>query len=318
MNSEDQRAWKLFFPYAAQKLQELKDRELRFAYYTTADTALRIFRSREIWMRDSRTLNDFREIDYGISLLREFYNGAQGLRLKTSLNKVFPGISYAFETRLNDWIPHIRNSTFMTCFSEHPHIEDTFGRLSMWRAYGRSTGVALVLKRDFFVSDAPALGIVSSPVAYLDGNSFALEAQRLTSNLETNVDILTTLGRDDVLSKLFDAFHFGMLCTKHPGFSEEREWRALLSPVYEETTKYQRKIELINGIPQTVIKVPLREWPDDGIVGLELPNLLDRVIIGPSQFPVTMAQALATEMKAAGIPDPATKITISDIPLRVA
>jgi hypothetical protein len=63
--------------------------------------------------------------------------------------------------------------TFVACFSEHggtnwdasdrDHQEDAFGRLSMWRAYGRGSGVALVLNHKPFMSRRPAWSRVQSP-----------------------------------------------------------------------------------------------------------------------------------------------------------
>ena len=42
--------------------------------------------------------------------------------------------------------------TYLTSISEHRNKEDTFGRLSMWRAYGETTGVALVMNNSPFLT----------------------------------------------------------------------------------------------------------------------------------------------------------------------
>lgn len=41
--------------------------------------------------------------------------------------------------------------SYITCFSEHLESEDKYGRLSMWRGYGKGTGIALVLKKIYSV-----------------------------------------------------------------------------------------------------------------------------------------------------------------------
>src|SRR5689334_3709405 len=117
------RVWEIFLPYAAQRTTELVQKNLRFAYYTTAETAWKIIRNREIWMRDARTLNDYKEIEYGASLLREFYNGSAGNDFKNVLNSIFSGLSSDLEQKLNEWLPQILSNSFMTCFSEHPSTE---------------------------------------------------------------------------------------------------------------------------------------------------------------------------------------------------
>jgi hypothetical protein len=111
-------------------------------------------------------------------------------------------------------------------------------------------------------------------------------------------------------------FRFAVLCTKHPGFHEELEWRVIHSPTYEPSERVTKTIETIRGVPQHVIKIPLKNYPDEGFVGGELHELLDRIIIGPTQHPHAIADAFCDLLHQAKIPDPEKKICISDIPLR--
>ena len=39
-----------------------------------------------------------------------------------------------------------------------------------------------------------------------------------------------SLGRETVSASAFNMLRFAVLCTKHPGFLEEREWRIIASP----------------------------------------------------------------------------------------
>jgi hypothetical protein len=48
--------------------------------------------------------------------------------------------------------------TYLACLSEHQD-EDEHGRLPMWRAYGATTGIALV------INAAPVIGPTQFPVA---------------------------------------------------------------------------------------------------------------------------------------------------------
>jgi hypothetical protein len=49
---------------------------------------------------------------------------------------------------------------------------------------------------------------------------------------------------------------------------------------------------------------------------LNLPGLIDRVIIGPSRFPVGIYDALLSLLTEAGVENPVSKIIVSDLPLR--
>lgn len=58
---------RVFFPYHATRTQTVLAAGDRFVYYTTADTAMRILKSREFWLRNALLMNDFSEIAHGWS-----------------------------------------------------------------------------------------------------------------------------------------------------------------------------------------------------------------------------------------------------------
>lgn len=65
---------------------------------------------------------------------------------------------------------------------------------------------------------------------------------------------------------------------------------------------------------QHVIKVPLKGFPEEGFVGAEAHEILDRIIIGRTQPPHAIAEAFCDLLGQAQVPDAATKICISDFP----
>ncbi len=136
----------IFFPYIAKKIQEVPPSDRRFAYYTTADTAMKILRSKQIWLRNTAVMNDYSEVEYGFNCFESAYQEEPGINFKAALESCIPGLAEEVTKELfNDWQPIIRGNTYVTCLSEHLSEEDKYGRLSMWRAYGCGTGVALVI-----------------------------------------------------------------------------------------------------------------------------------------------------------------------------
>jgi len=93
----------------------------------------------------------------------------------------------------------------------------------MWRAYGGQAGVALVLNGEVMFREFHALGAYSSPVAYLPPDEFAAEFVRIAESIAAEADYIRTLDRDTVKASAFNMLRFAVLCTKHPGFHEERE-----------------------------------------------------------------------------------------------
>lgn len=239
-----------FLPYAARATDRLQAMGGRFAYYTTASTALQILRGGEIWMRNTMVMNDFSEVEHGLSCVVKAYRSSAGATLKVLLEQQYNGISAEIEQLFNAWIPGFRRDTFVLCLSEHPPEEDRHGRLSMWRAYGGDAGVAIVVNGDVLFRPSNALAAYSSPVAYLDEDSLEHELAAVASGMAQNTSLLQQLGRDGTKTAIFHMLRYAAVCTKHPAFAEEREWRVVASPALESSPLLPVHIETIAGIPQ--------------------------------------------------------------------
>jgi hypothetical protein len=91
-------------------------------------------------------MNDFMEVQYGLQCLYRAYHSEAGKRFQAVLDRLFDGLRTEIEKLFDYWTWRLRTDTYFTCVSEHKgEGEDTLGRLSMWRAYGGTTGVALVM-----------------------------------------------------------------------------------------------------------------------------------------------------------------------------
>lgn len=298
------------------KKREVMSAGCRFVYYTTADTATKILESKQIWLRNTAVMNDYSEVQYGFRCLDAAYSAEPGKNFNIALNTCFQGLADEVRDLFNGWLPIISEDTYVTCLSQHLSKEDQHGRLSMWRAYGCGTGVALVINGAVMFSNTHVLQVFSSPVAYEEPHIVAERLNKIAKNISNDVDFLRGVGRDDVKKAVFNMFLFGILCTKHPGFHEEREWRAIASPQIWPTPHCSFAIEVIHGTPQRVLKLDLKNHPEQGLSGLAIPELIDRIIIGPCQFPAIIRAAFLELLQQAGVSDANERVIISDIPLR--
>ena len=231
LTEEHLRLLQVFHPYAWQKYHRTVEQRTRFVHYTSADTVMRIFQTQEVRMRNATCVNDFMEINHGFDCLQSAYKSNKE-KLQAILDGLFPGFCTKLEERFNEWLPHFRSDTYIACVSEHGSEEsgdeeDEIGRLSMWRAYGGITGVAVVMNGAPFLGSSSALNAYTSPVAYFSEASFGREFSKLLDGFAANAEMLGTLGEEQVLRNIFEAFRCALVCTKHPGFREEREWRVI-------------------------------------------------------------------------------------------
>jgi hypothetical protein len=264
------------------------------------------------------TMNDYMEVDHGLECLRSAFQSESGKAFDAALNACFPSLAEEIKSLFDAWVPGIRRNTFITCVSEHSADEDDLGSLSMWRAYGGRTGVALVLNGGVMFRESDALGAYASPVAYMNSADFGNQFAQVAEAIHSEVEFVRTLGREGLRNTVVHVLRFAALCTKHPGFSEEREWRVVASPDMHPSDLLPQEVEVVRGTPQTVLKINLKNHPDKNLIGLALPELLNRIIIGPCEFPDVMHRAFYQLLVDAGVSEPDQKIAVSDIPLRHA
>lgn len=308
---------RLLFPYAVRKRNELSEKKLKLVHYTSAEAAAAIISNGNIWMRNAVTMNDFSEVEHGLVCLRRAWSEhPAGAQLRGTLDAIHAGLS---EDLARDFDAHrqdMRLSTYLTCLSEHPEVENAHGRLSMWRAYGGSNGVALVLNLTPFEAETDKLAAYSSPVAYLENTEMADQISEVATNIGNNFELFRALTKDQLKSVVVQSFRFAALCTKHPGFKEEAEWRVIYSPNIRRSPAIFESVENIRGVPQVVQKIPLVNDPENGLHSADIPGLIHKIIIGPTQQPLVLYQALYNLLRDAGVENPGERLIVSGTPLR--
>jgi hypothetical protein len=198
-SAEQDRFLRILHPFAFERLLRASSEGTRFVHYTSADAAMNILRKKEIWMRKSSCMNDFLEVRYGLDLLSQVYKNETGSKFKSILDSIFDGITGDVEKLFNDWRTAFVANTYITCVSEHLDSEDNYGRLSMWRAYSESSGVAFVINNSAFLSRVPpdvTVEAVSNPIAYLNRRGLESEVRTITENIEAEIDFLRAEGRE--------------------------------------------------------------------------------------------------------------------------
>jgi hypothetical protein len=167
-----------------------------------------------------------------------------------------------------------------------------------------------------FSEGATALNLTFSPVAYFTELEAHDVINGVIQNVAMNVDFLKSIPRQMLMGTIFNMLVAGVSCLKHEGFAEEREWRAIYSPSRLPSSLMESSTELIGGVPQIVHKIPLDVTASPVLAELDLTKMFDRLIIGPSPYPLVMVDAFRSALKAAGIQDAEMRVYVSGIPIR--
>jgi len=148
----------ILMPYATEAYDRIAN-GTRFVHYTSAKSALEILQSRCIWIRNATCMNDYNEMRHGLQCLFDAFKTDAGTAFNAALEGCYPELSKELNSKFLRIAPTLIEHTYITCVSEHTDEEELYGRLSMWRAYGASIGVALVLNNGPFVRPSTAHSI---------------------------------------------------------------------------------------------------------------------------------------------------------------
>ena len=323
MREQGIRLASIMMPYAMRQTGEFFQREPgqthgRLVHYTTAEAALNIIRTKRFWMRNTNCMSDYSEVQHGFDIFHKFFDDPTKYKSFTgALDNCVPGVASEAIAEFNSSWSDIRLNSYIACLSEHQESEDSNGRLSMWRAFGGAvTRIGIVLSVPYNSLSTLALNLTFSPVAYLSESAAHKVLEEVIGNVNANRDFLRAIGRDALVRLVFMTILSGVLCLKHEGFHEEREWRAIYAPKRWPSRLIESSIEVVAGVPQVVYKVPLDATVSDQIADLDFTHIFDHLIIGPTSYPWPVYGAFVDELTKAGVANSAERVLVSGIPIR--
>ena len=328
---------KTFWSYADGRIEKVKREARSFVHYTTTEAALSIINNREIWLRNSTVMNDFSEMAHGEACVR--FCLFDSVETSSRSRAILDSLQAGLHDRSAQWFIETsqtrRSYTYLLSISEHGPVlvgpgivdeESQYGRLSMWRAYGANGGIGLIFNQAALMEPTDVLNVNSSPVFYGNPDQFAFEYDKILTFIEKNRDQILQIDPDLFWVNFTRFLHFSILSCKHPGFSEEREWRITYSAdpanehiddeIFNACSMIKREFRTVNGIPQRIYKIPFADDPDKGLTGITLPAILKRVVIGPTQYPLVVHDAFAVALLRAGFELDKFPVALSQIPLR--
>ncbi|HEU0162626.1 MAG TPA: DUF2971 domain-containing protein [Rhizomicrobium sp.] len=319
---DPKRIARVFLPYFSEQSDYLKEHGIQLAYYTSCETADKIIRNREFWLRDCRLMNDSTEVTHGISIIDAYFSGEHGKAFFAALDEIRSGVARRAFELFHEWKTARDAQAFVMSFSRHAQPksplaenEKAHGRLSMWRGYGGPDNVAMIFKVPFGQDSDGSLMLFLSPVGYFE--SVDAQIAQVIANARAEKELLRDAPEDMVTMAMFVMFVMAATSLKHPGFMEEDEWRLIYLPsTWRSKLVREVSVEIRPGHPEIVCQVPLSAFSKAGISGIDLKTALDRVIVGPSEFRDEIGRYIADALRAVGIEDADARVKQSEIPFR--
>jgi hypothetical protein len=259
-------------------------------------------------------MNDFTEVEWGQHCLTKVFGNWRLLdRFIRVLDAIHPQLNQALADALIGEQKQLGEKAFLLSLALHDEQECLTGKLSMWRAYGGDNNVCLVFNTAPFMTRQDAYEVVMSPVMYGGEVEFSREFEGMIHRLEQQVILLRTLSPEDVLLNLKRAIDFAVLSTKHAGFHEETEWRV----IHQHSLQRPDPPSIPDPSDPTklVYQIPLENRPTANLWGVELGEILDRIIVGPTDDSNAVAYYVDL-LKRAGVSNAESRVVLCGIPLR--
>jgi hypothetical protein len=231
----------IFMPYAKARRDEVVAQKGRFVHYTSTENAIKIIRSKKMWMRNAKCMNDYMEVSHGHELLVQFFQdqGRKELFFE-ALKPCGEEVARKAIELFDEWWKKLEFNTFITSISEHEASENNHGRLSMWRAYGQlSARAAIVLNVPFEPDDATkGLKVMLSPVGYFGYSEVERELYAVKDNIKNNMSFLLTQGTQTIRKHCFRYAASGRRKPEARGFQRRKRMAGYLSARPESIEAY--------------------------------------------------------------------------------
>jgi hypothetical protein len=272
-------------------------------HYTTTTGLLGILQDSKIWASDLRFLNDTKESVYArdmvINAVESMENPVR--RPEHPAHQYGEPAADTFTRYHESTLDELKNSEFgvyIACFCESGDL------LSQWRGYGGGQGYSIEIAKDGLrdaVKEFPAY----PPATGLFKVKYGLEAASTVVEAAVQQVANFNLNHPGVKAH-YSALAVSTLLAqvKHPGFSEEREWRLAVGLEIYDETRHDRQPTLYRSTPRAVVpylKIPLKS---ESIVSIR---------VGPGDSAELRAGGIRRLLKTLGLN---ATVTHSEVPLR--
>lgn len=299
---------------------EFYNRRPHLAHYTSIATAEAIFMHKQLWLSNPLFMNDHQEMMWGIEHSIRIIPQNDALRLAFADDSLWEKFIVTYYQRRDFFHNAESVDAYVACFSEIPPLDEN-GLLSMWRAYASNGRGAAIVFDAGKLKHTPNSPIRLVKVQYLsDGDR--LKWILILIQKFASVVPLFKAGDDEAYwraaNALFSRILMAAICSKHLGFEEEAEWRAIYLKPFDPHSllaeHYSYAVSDRGCEPK--LKLPIDPIDNLGQGGIPLTDVINRIILGPSSGSHVNREAFQRMLQKAGYQELATRVVSSNTPFR--
>lgn len=289
------------------------------AHYTSIATLESIMANDELWFSNPLFMNDFEELRFGILESAQAFRRHAPIKAACGSLERYDILIKEFENQLDRYSNQHAFDTYVLCFSEHKP-ENTDGVLSMWRGYGGNGNGAAIVFDTSKLQSKEGSPFIFSKVSYASRDE---RLQWIDNKLNEFGKLLINNDIPDnklyiAVYQLLERIKIFSLFTKHHGFFEEQEWRAVYLLERDHTNKIDEMLHYAVGRQGIEPKLKYKVKPIEGLTedDISLEKIVHQIILGPSVSNPLALSALRRMLEKNKKPDLAKKLVASTTPFR--
>lgn len=289
------------------------------SHYTSIATLECILRNDEVWFSNPLNMNDFEELRFGVIESAKAFRLSERIESCCGATNRYEALSKNFEVKFAQFDSEHALDIYVFCMAKHDDTNDD-GVLSMWRGYGENGGGAAIVIDMSKLALVPGSPIIMSKVTYMSSDARLKWIHNKLDEFATLIQV-NNPSEDQfhiAIDQLFARIVSFALFTKHQGFEEEKEWRAVymrdrdLTGLYESMLGYsigKRGIE-----PKFKYSVkPLEGSPNQDV---SMEKVIHKIILGPSAAGALSIEATRRMFEKVGKKSLVSKLVPSSVPYR--
>lgn len=302
-----------------QSAQTFPTKRPLLAHYTSIAGLECIMAGDEVWFSNPLYMSDLEELRFGMREGAQAFGQNEAIRSACGSTERYNRLIHAFDHQFDQFSDRHAFDIYVFCMSEHD-VKNTDGLLSMWRGYGgNGNGAAIIF-------DSTQLNYVEGSPLVIANVTYASRDERLQWIDEKLSVLANSISSADVPDEklhlpayaFFERLKIFSIFTKHHGFSEEKEWRAVYMRERDRDHKMENMLGYAVGKRGIEPKLKLKIGPIEGFTtgDISLEKIVHQIILGPSVSSPLAVSAVRRMLEKVGKHGLASKLTASTTPFR--
>src|SRR5271169_5799125 len=102
----------IFMPYATGRWNRVRSDNKRFVHYSSAENIYKIISSKTMWLRNTKGMADYSEVEIGYGMLHSFFTGNRE-EFYAAVNQCSPNLGEESLALFDQWWADIRFNTYI-------------------------------------------------------------------------------------------------------------------------------------------------------------------------------------------------------------